>query len=433
MPDYIKSPYEYKLILLVILAGYILIFYTQLTYQFPLDFSCFYSSALAYIKHSNPYGNFNAYFLPKPQLVAANVNPPFFIEIMQVFTYLPYRTALALWSFLSMIAGLFGAYLVFKLLFPQAFLEKYKWLLPSLYLAIYPVPMNAAIGQMGSFLFLFIIAGYYCFTKRRDYSTGFLWGFITAIKFFPGLLLFFALSQKRYKVILGMGFTFILATLIPLITHGKIVYFNYLAIQPMILWYGDSWNASIHSMLFRLFLSREDYPTLVFIRISYVILFVLTLIWYLKKMLSIREEAYAPLAFCFTLVMMLLLSPFGWLYYFALLLMPYIYSWQHLDKKNISWHKPAYLWLISLSLINFPFLYVHLKDMGSIIFKVTIYSLHFYGLLLLAFLLGSMIKNKPEESFNSMEKPVYLSYLIISIIGFSFFMVLAVFILHLFK
>ncbi len=433
MPDYIKSSYEYKLILLVVIAGYFLIYYNQLTYQFPLDFSSFYASALEYVKHSNPYGNFKAVFLPKPQLLPSNVNPPILIELVQLFTYLPYIVALLLWSGLSLFAGLFAARLLFKLMFPEAFLKKYKWLLPSLYLAIVPVCMNSAIGQMGGFIFFFIMTGYYCFTKRQDYLTGFLWGFITAIKLFPGLLFFFALSQKRYKVFLSMSITFLIATLIPFITHGQIVYLYYLEIQPLILWYGDSWNASIQSMLFRLFLNMENSATLVFIRFSYLILFLLTLIWYLKKLFSIKDEAYMPLAFCLTIVMMLLMSPFGWLYYFGLLLMPFICSWQYLDRNDKHWHSSSNIWLISLSLINFPFLYVEFKNMGPLIFKGTVYSIHFYGLLLLAFLLGSMIKNKPKVSFDLMEKPIYMSYYIFCIVGFGFFMVLLTFILHLFK
>ena len=420
------------LLFIVFLLAYGVIFYLLWSLQVRHDFPSFYRAAIAYFKGLNPYEVLIADFLPTPGKIPANLNPPFFLELIQPFTWIDYHQALAIWSLLLFSCGLTGAFLVFKIIFPEDYLKK-NWLtLLLVYLALYSTIMSTVIVQMGAVLFLFVMAGYYFYIKGRDDLAGIFWGIIIAIKLFPALLFFLALSQKRYKVILVMLATCVIASAIPLLSHGMGIYSIYFKMLPRILWFGDSWNASFYGFLFRIFIDIDDRnQSLVLIKTAYAILFMLSLLWYLRTIYIARQQASNHAAFCLTLAMMLFMSPFGWMYYFSLLLMPLIITWQNLDAKKTAFHKESVLWLCCLFLINFPLSYIRVKEMTNIVFAISICSLHFYGLLILIYLLARCIKQANPGVNNANATQEYLFYPVISILAFGFIAAMSGFLLYL--
>jgi hypothetical protein len=70
-------------------------------------------------------------------------------------------------------------------------------------------------------------------------------------------------------------------------------------------------------------------------------------------------------------------------------------------------------WLLSLFLLNFPFDYVKIGYMPNFLTRTTIYSFHFYGLLLLAYLI---IKEKDLPGENELITAPLLSALIVILV-----------------
>jgi hypothetical protein len=268
--------------------------------------------------------------------------------------------------------------------------------------------INIQIGQLGGVLLFFTMAGYYFFLKNRDYYAGFCWGFIIAIKLFPGLLVFFALVQKRYKVFFASCLFCFLFCLIPLWSKGISIYTLYLKLLSLVFWYDSNWNASLYGYLFRLLIPMAD---IFYVRYFCNAIFLLSLLWYLKEMIVLKRYS-THISFCFTLLMMLMLNPMGWIYYFSLLLMPLTYICYLLNTGPAS-IKQNTLWVISLFLINIPMYIVQGRDLNSFLYRVSIYSIYFYGLLIITYLFLALVKNKEQKNRNELiSKPKDLAELL---------------------
>ncbi|KTD27178.1 glycosyltransferase family 87 protein [Legionella maceachernii] len=389
--------------LVVLLLTYGLLFYFFVNLELNSDFTSFYASSLAYTQDRNPYQGIPNSFLPHSTHLLIDLNPPFFLELFAPLTHLTFVTASILWFFTSLILGGIGAALSFFIFSSSAMFKKYWGHFILFYLAMYPTMINIIFGQLGNFLLFFIALGYYFFArKKRDCLAGFFWGIIVAIKLFPALLFFFALVQNRYKLFWAMLLTAVCASLIPLLTHGFKIYTLYFKTLHDVLWFGNSWNASIYGFLYRSFINVDAQPNFLLIKMAYLIIFIGLLIWYIKKIHFFQKIAQPNYAFCLTVIMMLLLSPFGWLYYFPLLLMPLMLVEQGLSsavffrshKKVNSLYN---LWILCLFLICFPLGNVQARYMGLFISKITIYSIYFYGLVLLVYLLNTTYHFTPHK------------------------------------
>lgn len=422
------------LLLAIFLVTYGLLFYFLIAMQLRLDFASFYSATLAYIEGSNPYKVLVANYFPTPMKLPPNLNPPFFLNLIQPFTKINYPLAAIIWSLLSFVAGLAGSGIVFIITFPGNYLAK-NWLtLLFVYLALYSTLMNTTIAQLGAILLFFIMSGYYFYLQKRDNLAGILWGIIAAIKLFPALLFFLALTQKRYKVLFAMSLTGILTWLIPLYTYGKSIYSIYFDMLPRVFWYGDNWNASIYGFLFRLFVDPANlFQNLFVVKTVYLILFFLSLVWYLQTISRDKNKTSDHRAFCLTLVMMLLMSPFGWMYYFSLLIMPMIITWQSIIAEKSPINTWARLWIFCLFLLDFPIGYVTATHMQTMFYKLSIFSCYFYGLLLLAYLLSRTPSTISQQEASFGEKSSHLSQPIMFILTFGLSVPLAAFLVRLMK
>ena len=395
------------------LCIYSLLFYCQFTLQLRLDFSSFYSAALAYKENLDPYKCLVASYFASPEKLPANLNPPFFLQLISPLTELNFQMASSLWFLFSFILGSLGALLSFKITCSKDIFKNNWLILLFIYLGMFSTLMNIGIGQMGAILFFCIIVGYYFYLQNQDYLAGGFWGVIIALKFFPALLFIYVLIQKRYTVFIVMLLTFLLACLLPFLIKGASIYSLYLNMLPRVLWFGDNWNASLYGFLFRIFIDIKSPENVWFIKITYLFFFLSLLIWYIKK-ISLLGKSADHRAFCFTLVMMLLMSPLGWLYYFSLLIMPLTVIWQSFFQEQPASNTKRALWVVGLFIINFPIGYVQVLDMHSYLYKLTAYSLYFYGLIIIAYLV-SQLPEPSEVNINKQEKIIDLNPLKITL------------------
>lgn len=353
-----------------------------------LDFLSFYSSSQILAKGGHPYQVLSAISFPVSALVPANLNPPVVLWLFSPFVKFNYYVAAGLWSVFSLILGLIGARIAFFYAFSSDFIKNNGFYLYFFYLLSFPTLMNTGLAQFGSILLFFVMSGYHLYRKKRDYFAGVVWGVIIAIKFFPALIMVYVLVHRRYKVCLMMLGTALLLSLLPVVFYGTTLYTEYFSMMSLVKWYGKSWNGSILGMIYRM-VPGEGAQNWLLIKQIYGGLFGLFLLFYVKRIIIIEKKGIPHQSFCLTLVMMLLLSPFGWLYYFPLLVLPFCLTWL-----NFVFEKPMTMtklaWFLCLFLFNIPINNLPLSLMPSLWCKLSVYSFNFYGLLVLLYLVNKI-------------------------------------------
>jgi alpha-1,2-mannosyltransferase len=375
----------YRLTALLIVT-YTLLFYLVFTHQYRLDFSPFYSASQAFFQGDNPYQVLFTSYFPTVKKLSVNLNPPFVLCLFRPLSILPYDMAVVIWSVLSFVSGLIGAGIAFYYAFPALRHQRHYFIFYVLYLTSYATLMNAIIAQVGTWILFFAMAGYHFYKTNRDGRAGVLWGLLIAIKLFPGLLFFYVLIERRYRVFIIMLTCVLLFSMLPLLIDSFAIYSHYFSMLSRVLWYGDSWNASLYGYIFRLVVDGKQHVLTA--KIIYVPCFFAVMAGYIRSLLFFQTSTHIVSehqGFCLTLVCMLLLSPFGWLYYFPLLTFPLAVLWVHMLTQQ-----RLYIWLTAWFFINFPMDYVRATHMTSVLSKLGIYSFHFYGLILLLYLIMTM-------------------------------------------
>lgn len=399
-----STNYRQRQIILLILLSilYCIVFYFITTDQLRLDFSSFYSASSTLSQHENPYQVLRTTYFPTVKYLSPNPNPPCLLMLFIPLSKINYHISVIIWCCLSLILSLITATTAFKLAVSQSCFKQHKITALIIYFSLFSTMIDTETMQLGSFTAFFLIIGYYCYRKNRSFLASVLWGVIISLKIFPFLLFFYVLQQRQYKMLGIMLTTMVIMWLIPWFIYDSQIYSDYFKLLPHMLWFGDNWNASLYGFLFRLFVDGyEKKPDLMLVQSIYGLLSIAGLIWYLKSMNSAHDTYQQP--FCLTLVMMLLISPMGWIYYFPILYFPLLITW---SQSRIN--KP-FTWLLCLFLINFPMGYVMLKNMATIFEKLTLYSFPFYGLLLLIYLLSINHRTEYQEhndSSNNLESAI---------------------------
>lgn len=383
----VQSMYFRIFAIMVLVTLYSILFYLQYTHRILIDFSSLYFGSESLSKGINPYRVLTTSFFPLQKKLPTNLNPPCVLWLFRTFVPLGYYKALVLWTSFSMVAGIKAASITYKILKQnkQFSIQKFDYWL--IYFSLYPVFMNTVVSQIGFFLAFFILQGYDYAQRGKQWHAGFLWGIISAFKLFPLLLIIYAYFNRQNIIILMMLLCFITLSLLPLIDYYAVLYQHYYHILHRVLWYGDNWNASIYGYIFRIFVNpnQAHLADLVTIKIVYIFIFILVLAGYIWRSKKFIEQKNELAAFNLTLISMLLLSPLGWLYYFPILLLPAYHLWNKIqdgyNKIGIVYYLTTYF---ALALLACPLIYIMSLYMPQISTRLTLFSAHFYGLLLLA-------------------------------------------------
>jgi alpha-1,2-mannosyltransferase len=263
-----------------------------------------------------------------------NLNPPIFVALITPFTLLDYPQALWVWSFASIISGIWALMRIFKSDASPSTSPAIKTLIGLAFFAYYPTFANSSYGQLTLFLLLDVTLAWLALRNGKNPAAGCWLGIAASIKPFFGLFLIALLISRNWRAVAA----FIAACCFSFLAGGLLVGFSaytaYLAILNDVHWLATSWNGSYAGFFTRLFggpvnKTWLDAPMLA--RGLYAICSLATVgvlagvVFKLSK--SSDRKLYADALVALTVPAMLLLSPLGWSYYFPLLIISFLVIW----------------------------------------------------------------------------------------------------------
>lgn len=268
--------------------------------------------------------------LPRIKLATPLLNPPFFALLIAPLGYLSYASSLWLWSGLSILAGILSILLLQKALDIK---EPTLNLTLSLLLALFvyfPTFATLQFGQATLLLLPFALGGWLAARTKAFYTAGFVLGIAASLKPFFVLFLLYFLLRREWRAFFCMCLAIVICALLAFIPFGMQTYINYYHVLQQIYWYASSWNASLLGFLLRLFGGEANTPLLAIPGLANKlfawtsIILILSLVKFIWPRTILSQQQKCDLDFAITLVVMLLISPLAWLYYFPLLLIPIV-------------------------------------------------------------------------------------------------------------
>jgi hypothetical protein len=305
----------------------------------------------------------------KPLKLGGNLNPPFFTLISFPLAYLSYSHALILWTFLSVVAGALGIVLLQQKIDAKSFSAPCILLLLIGLFAYFPSFANLQFGQISLLLLPLLVLGWRAAHDGKTVTAAIFLALAASVKPFIGLFLFYFLIRKEWRGFATFIVILLSCALVSAAFFGWHSYLAYYHACQQIKWAASSWNVSIYGFLLRLGGGIESNVALIpapslitWIYPPIAGLFFLAIIRFLWPTTAIPPQQKVDLDFSLVIVGMLLLSPFGWLYYFPFLVIPLLILWQF-AKKGIY---PIALPLLLMTFIFLSNLPIQLFDSDQI-------------------------------------------------------------------
>lgn len=320
--------------LLMFLIPLIIIIDGKAHRSYPIDFAALYYSGVQFSEGKDVYARMPFDFLgpvPDPDRVSErnvhpNLNPPASVLLFAPLSKLPFASAFWTWSLISIACAVATAWLLAGGY--AAAERRFAWSvgLLVLLLAYSPTWLAISLGQTTLLVLFLLVAGWRTARAACERSAGAILGTTLAIKPFVGVLLIYFIVLRRWRLVTWYVGSFVAANLIVLAVMGSGVFASYLKVLASVDWHGMDMNASIFGSLDRL-IGRADSQSIVNTgqRIQIlgygISLLLLCSLFMLRRRLSAwpsRQGDDVGYAYC--LVLMLLISPLGWIYYFPILL-----------------------------------------------------------------------------------------------------------------
>ena len=397
--------------LAVILMLYIVVVVSRSS--LPSDFAIFYASTQFLLEGKNVYALVpvdRLYLTGSSNLAKTiwhpNLNPPFFNLMLSPLGMVPYTVAFWIWSVLSLGFGVFGVTLLQRS--TGKFDIDYILTLLVLLLVYFPVLINFNLGQMALMVFALLAGGWVAARTGRDRLSGVLLGLAFSIKIFLGLFAVLFLFQRRWLLLFWLIGIFVMCSLVGLAVLGSDGYRQYSHALGSVTWQSENWNASAYGFFSRIFGGSESSPLFDFPALGkvlnnvFVLLMVIGMFWLGRARSYADPDANFDLAFSYTLVAALLISPLGWMYYFPMLFIPVFVLFR------LSFFLPfgtlfKVLLLAVFGVSGFPQFVVTAADTRQI--ALTQGAFYFYALVALASLIMAVSYALKKKGSEMISKP----------------------------
>jgi hypothetical protein len=376
-----------SVILLLIVYGITIaaLYYTK--YNGPsLDFSIIYKSIQLLFQGKIPYLPEKHYF-GILQTYTIDLNPPFFILLFSFLGLVSHTIAFFIWEIAALLFGL-GLCLITSSTFFNRSGVATMALFCGLLLYL-PTFFNITFGQTGLLVAFLCALLFSLSTNKKENWSGFLLALLLSFKLFTGMYLILFLFQKRWRLLGSFILFFALFTLVSWGLMPAGTFSQYISNHTLINWYSNTWNTSFVGFMSPLFgLPKQlghaySFNPLV-TKISFWGAFILgtfLLYWSVRKQSSHAQiNKYLP--FSFATVLMLLISPLAWIYYFPVLMIAFV----TLGLSTLSRPILFCATMVALMLSSLP-LPLQVIQSGHPLWEIlTLYSYSFYSILILAVL-----------------------------------------------
>ena len=264
------------------------------------------------------------------QPLHGNLNPPFFTLLLLPLGWLSFQDAFRLWSLLSLAVGLATVWQIARRAHPSSI--TYPLLGSVLLLAYYPTLSTVALGQVSLFLLGFLYLIWINAQAGNERTAGILLGLAASIKIYLGLFFLFFLLLRRWRLVSWAILALFLSQLVALFVFGADTFWIYAQLFGTVTWFAEPRNASIMGFMTRLLGGSTADPLLqlpgMAFGLTYLLSGLLLAVW---AGLVVRENHASTqgksetfdLLFGLSIVVMILISPLGWIYYFVLLFIPF--------------------------------------------------------------------------------------------------------------
>lgn len=407
-------------------------------YLYHTDFFKFYQSARFYFSGQHIYDKvmypLNDYEISiwhsKVLALNSDLNPPFLTLLLLPTAWLSYSNALLDWFAISLVSTIIGILLTLKT-YPALWQNTTArlWALAGL-LVYFPNYLSLYIGQLSSLLLILTVLAWYAINGKRDGLAGSLLGFALSIKLFYGIFLILFFARKQWRAVYFMLVTFGICSVSALWIFGIKSYQTYLLNLKEIYWYSGNWNASLLGFLARLFGGNHEgnHPIVNLPQLTQALYFVISAIiisyfiynvWSMSIHRNIIKKTTAfhslftqqdrdifDWQYSLAIVLMLLLSPLGWIYYFPLLIIPFVTI---LRLSNLMRRFNLYFILLNIIIIfsSIPYHYRFPMQITQPVMIFTWASYSFYALIALCALLLLMKRQLFTLNYNDVNDAVY--------------------------
>lgn len=320
-----------------------------------------------------------------------NLNSPFFTLCMSLFGLLDFPAAFWIWSLFSLVCGLLAISLFYRNMVDNNFSLLSLMNIWIIFLIYFPTWINVRLGQFSFVLLLLIALAWKASKMRKDYVAGIILGLATGLKLFVGIFLIVFAVYRRWRLICCLIGTFLFCNILSLLIFKLPTFEKFFSLLHHMPWYGGSWNASFMGFFTRIFGGSMNIPlvNLPWLARTLSILLSLALIsgmiWLARPDSRRLESDRFDLVFSLALVEMLLISPYGWLYYFPILILPMVVAWRVSEKYYFSkLYKIVIILAWGLSTIPTTLIWAEDVKMNQPIVWFTSAGVYFYALLIIS-------------------------------------------------
>lgn len=337
--------------------------------------------------------------------LAANLNPPLFSLVTYPLGYFNYVTSYFIWVDFSILCGILSILLLQKILaIPYSF--KITIALLFAFFIYIPTYTSLFFGQVSLFILLLLLIAWNNLRNHHFIQAAIILGITAALKPFLGLFVIYFLVKRQYKALFYFCASGFLVSLAPILFFGYSSYLDYYKTLQHITWFSSSWNASLLGFFIHLLGSNNEKTNSLFHlpQLSNWLYWFFSgaLIVYLIKRLNFKylfNPTYrVDLEFSLLIIIALLISPLGWIYYFSWLIIPFSILLNSIRNNSLSMSR---LLLVCLAILfsNLP----SINSSGHLIAALSITGFVSYlypsALLLLAGIISSQ-KYASEPSSN---------------------------------
>jgi len=299
-----------------------------------LDFSHYYTSAIALRAGQNPYTSDLAPYARRTGLDIGGINhadyPPTFLLCSEALTLFPAPLAYWVWIAASVAALAAVLFLLLSELVRRD--AQMAWMLAALALMFPPIRENFQYAQCQIVILLMIVLAARWLSAGKDGPAGTMLAFATLLRVFPGLLAGYLIARRRWRALGYMAIGLAIGTAATIVLVGRHTSMGFVTRLGFLT--KDNWiyrpaNIALSSFVSRLFVYSFGFPfsaRVDLVRRSLVSVLRLAVLaltaWATKSKADERDPDHRALSLW--IVTMILLSPTAWFHYLVLLLIPLI-------------------------------------------------------------------------------------------------------------